>query len=175
MKPQHLAVVERPIARSNLQQSFCGHCRIRKKFEKWIMETRRNVLKGVIGASLVSGTLPTNWVKPVVNSVVLPVHAQTTPIDLLAPTLSIPDMTIDDHGGQPIFPIDLSAYAGNCGGGCTFSQTGLPVGLSIDPNTGIISGVYDADDGDAFEVEVTITNEAGSATDTFLLSFNNQG
>ncbi len=42
------------------------------------METRRKIIKGVIGTGLISGALPQSWMKPVVNAVVLPAHAQTS-------------------------------------------------------------------------------------------------
>ncbi len=53
------------------------------------METRRKIIKGVIGTGLVSGALPNSWMKPVVNTVVLPAHAQTTETTTPAPVATI--------------------------------------------------------------------------------------
>jgi hypothetical protein len=46
--------------------------------------------------------------------------------------------------------------------GATFSAIGLPPGLSIDPGTGQISGV--ASEGGTFQINVIVTNAAGSET-----------
>ncbi|MCW7542154.1 Ig-like domain-containing protein, partial [Aquabacterium sp. A7-Y] len=59
-----------------------------------------------------------------------------------------------------------------------FSATGLPAGLSIDPNTGVISGTLpnNASVQGPFSIEVTVTDQAGESTSTsFSLSANNPG
>ncbi len=44
------------------------------------MKTRRNLLKSVASVGAIGTALPNTWIKPVVNSVVLPAHAQTSPV-----------------------------------------------------------------------------------------------
>lgn len=46
----------------------------------------------------------------------------------------------------------------------TYSATGLPSGLSIDPNTGVISGTLPADASENSPYTVTITADDGEAT-----------
>ncbi|MCW7542160.1 Ig-like domain-containing protein, partial [Aquabacterium sp. A7-Y] len=58
----------------------------------------------------------------------------------------------------------------------TFSATGLPAGLSIDPNTGVISGTLpnNASAQGPFSIEVTVTDQAGKSTSaSFSLTANN--
>ena len=62
------------------------------------------------------------------------------------------------------------------GEGLTFSATGLPPGLMLDPGTGIISGTLDssASQGGPYTVVVTATDPIGaSTTDTFAWVVNN--
>ncbi len=62
------------------------------------------------------------------------------------------------------------------GDNLTFTATGLPPGLSIDNNTGIISGTIDpgASSGGPYTVEVVATDPSGeSATDTFSWTVEN--
>jgi hypothetical protein len=40
--------------------------------------SKRKTLQKIIGVAAVGATTPSSWVKPVVNAVVLPVHAQTS-------------------------------------------------------------------------------------------------
>ncbi len=42
------------------------------------MKSRRNLVKGLFGAGIVSSAMPSAWVKPLVKSVILPAHAQTS-------------------------------------------------------------------------------------------------
>ena len=62
-----------------------------------------------------------------------------------------------------ITPLNLSLNFS--GGGVTFSAEGLPTGLSIDPETGIISGAPVAAGANA--VTVTATNESGAVAANF--------
>ncbi|MCW7542151.1 Ig-like domain-containing protein, partial [Aquabacterium sp. A7-Y] len=60
----------------------------------------------------------------------------------------------------------------------TFSATGLPAGLSIEPSTGVISGTLpnNASAQGPFSIEVTVTDQGGKSTSaSFSLSANNPG
>ena len=80
--------------------------------------------------------------------------------------------------GNPISPLDTTfAFSDPDGDTLSYSATGLPDGLSIDPDTGVISGTPDSDasvggpDGDGvYTVTVTATDTAGEST-TQVVSF----
>ena len=42
------------------------------------MDTKRSALKKMAGLGLVSAAVPNTWVKPMIESVFLPAHAQTS-------------------------------------------------------------------------------------------------
>jgi hypothetical protein len=70
-------------------------------------KARRNLLKGIVagGGALTAGkTLPENWAKPVVESVTLPAHAQTTTD---AGSESLQDLSPFQSGDQPFVHNDL--------------------------------------------------------------------
>lgn len=52
--------------------------------------SRRRFLKTVLGGSLVGGgfVLPTRWIAPIVETVVLPAHAQTSPVTPRPPAIT---------------------------------------------------------------------------------------
>src|SRR5205823_2511087 len=55
--------------------------------------------------------------------------------------------------------VSLSVYANQPDGDpLSYDATGLPNGLSIDPDTGIISGTIDPDEGGKYSVTVTATD-----------------
>jgi hypothetical protein len=67
--------------------------------EDAVLESRRRVLRKIMlsgGAIAGAGFLPDRWMKPVVNSVVVPAHAQTS-----APTTAAPT-TLPVPSTQPI-------------------------------------------------------------------------
>ncbi len=88
-----------------------------------------------------------------------------TPAD---PNSVVPAQVVND--GETITPLDMSQYVADPeGGALTFSATGLPAGLSIDPATGVISGTVAPDastagpNGDGrYPVTVTATDENGA-------------
>ena len=61
--------------------------------QKTAIEKRRNVLKGAIAGAGITAVLPEAWVNPVINTVVVPVHAQTSSITT-APVTSVPVTTV---------------------------------------------------------------------------------
>ena len=61
-------------------------------------ESRRKLLKSIAagsGAVVAGKSLPENWVRPVVDSVVLPAHAQTSPPELTYSCSVVGPATID--------------------------------------------------------------------------------
>ena len=88
-----------------------------------------------------------------------------------------PDQTSTD--GETITPLDMSGNFSDTGDTLTFSASNLPTGLSIDPNTGVISGSIDDSASQSGPFNVTITADDGSGagnatrTDTFLWSVTN--
>ncbi|MGO4399009.1 retention module-containing protein, partial [Achromobacter sp. PAB15] len=88
------------------------------------------------------------------------------------PTLT-PGVTLDDQNsndGQAITPVDISGQFTDVDTGdvLTYSATGLPPGLTIDPATGIITGTLDRSasqggtDG-VYTVTITATDKAGAS------------
>lgn len=59
--------------------------------------------------------------------------------------VTLADMTVGDQAGAgPIIPINAGGVTDSLGRTVTYSASGLPSGLTIDPNTGVISGIHDA-------------------------------
>ena len=54
------------------------------------------------------------------------------------------DMTVSDWAGNFDITINAGGVVDPLGRAIRYSATGLPAGLSIDPDTGVISGIYDA-------------------------------
>ncbi|MEF8833278.1 MAG: putative Ig domain-containing protein, partial [Halofilum sp. (in: g-proteobacteria)] len=92
---------------------------------------------------------------------------------------AIADQSSDD--GETITPVDVSGNFSDvdASDALTFSATGLPPGLSIDPNTGEISGTIDDSASQNGPYNVTITVDDGSGepnatqTDTFEWTVSN--
>ena len=97
-------------------------------------------------------------------------------VENLAPVLSeqIPNQSVND--GDPV-TIDAGTFFEDPDGDdITFSATGLPPGITIDPITGEISGTLSADASmdEPFVVIVTADDgEGGVTTDAFLINVNN--
>ena len=75
--------------------------------------------------------------------------------------------------GETIAPVDISSNFADVDGTLTYAATGLPVGLNLDPTTGIIAGAIDANASDAeddnsgsqdYSVTVTATDDDGAST-----------
>ncbi len=58
--------------------------------EESVSSTRRNIIRSAGGLFVAGAALPTSWTKPVVDSVLLPAHAQTSaPTPALSSTDSV--------------------------------------------------------------------------------------
>lgn len=82
-------------------------------------------------------------------------------------TTAIPDQSNLD---SDVVSVDVSTHLVDPeGDAITFSATGLPAGLSIDVNTGVISGTLGHSDSQTgpFAVTVTATNAGGTVSDSF--------
>ncbi|MCD0496875.1 retention module-containing protein, partial [Achromobacter sp. MY14] len=92
----------------------------------------------------------------------------TNDTPILTPGVTLGDQASDD--GQAITPVDVSKQFSDVDTGdtLTYSATGLPPGLSIDPTTGIISGTLDnsASQGGAqgvYAITITATDKSGTS------------
>jgi hypothetical protein len=124
---------------------------------------------------------------PIKKIVTVVINGVNDAVQALAEGEAISDVT-DAFQGVAISEIDTSLYfidnevdAEDADGGATgagdkliFTALGLPEGLSIDPDTGIISGTPSNNIIGSFEIVVTATDIAGtSANQTFELTVNN--
>ncbi len=101
-------------------------------------------------------------------------------VDDVAPvaTPALPDQAVAD-GASVTLPT-ATGFTDPNGLPLTFTATGLPTGLAIDPATGVISGTLDHDasinaPGGAYTVAVTASDgQGGAATNSFHLTATNQ-
>ena len=93
------------------------------------------------------------------------------------------DMTVSDYyggnrpDGTPGIQINAGGVVDPLGRAIRYSATGLPAGLSIDPNTGVISGVYDSYTTEKFNITIIATpgTSTKSLSKPFVLSIRNDG
>lgn len=83
----------------------------------------------------------------------------------------------DNLGNLPIGPINVGGLTDPKGRTVTYQAIGLPMGLSIDAATGLISGLHDSDGGSDHVVTVTAMAQGSSksVTKTFLLHIDDYG
>ncbi|WP_178130441.1 Ig-like domain-containing protein [Reyranella sp. CPCC 100927] len=93
------------------------------------------------------------------------VNVTVTPVNDV-PVVTSPIATQTGTDGSAIRPLDVSAgFADADGEPLTYTATGLPPGLSLDPVTGVVSGTIDrsASLSGPFTVTVTATDPSGAA------------
>lgn len=79
--------------------------------------TRRKALKAIGVGGVLAGTIPGSWTKPVVKSIVLPAHAQTSGCGPLGPCTSGMNVSILSAvrtGGGDLIVIGDTPVPGNC-------------------------------------------------------------
>ena len=81
--------------------------------------------------------------------------------------------TIQDQVHTEADTVSLNVLASGGNGALTFTATGLPGGLSIDPVTGVISGIIDstASNGSPYLVTITVDDSDVDTTDMATTSF----
>jgi VCBS repeat-containing protein len=97
-----------------------------------------------------------------------------------APVLDTAQPDQSNIDGETITPVDISGNFSDVDASdtLTFTATGLPPGLTLDPDTGVISGTLDIDasTGGPYSVTVTANDGSGTATatqsDTFTWAVN---
>ncbi|MEO0328860.1 MAG: putative Ig domain-containing protein [Pseudomonadota bacterium] len=97
-------------------------------------------------------------------------------VDNTPPVLGVPlpDVAFEDGDGVSINT--STAFSNNDGDVLTFDAAGLPVGLTIDTATGIISGTLDSSASVTGTYSITITaddGQGGEAFDTFVMTVTN--
>jgi Domain of unknown function (DUF4347)/Putative Ig domain/Bacterial Ig domain len=93
-----------------------------------------------------------------------------------APSITTPLVNQTTNDGAPISIATALSFADTNGDPLTFSATGLPLGLSINPTTGVISGTVDhsASVAGPYTVIVTASDGKGGLTpQTFTFGVNN--
>ena len=89
-----------------------------------------------------------------------------------APVFST-DLT-DRTDAEGVTPTGLDANASDADGDTlTYSATGLPGGISIDPSSGVISGTLSSTSSGVHNVILTVSDGTASATDTFTWTVTN--
>ncbi len=143
--------------------------------------SRRKLLKSVAagsGAILAGKSLPDKWASPVVNSVILPAHAQTSPASQTPPTL----YALGDTGpcggivfyilnggltGLEVSPTDLTGVAGEPWGcfGTPTGATGTAIGAGVANTAAILAGCTDS----PIAAEIAFNYSAGGCTSGWYL------
>ena len=130
--------------------------------DKKSSESRRKLLKSIAagsGAIVAGKSLPESWKRPVVDSVMLPAHAQTSPPSPPSPTFScsvVGQASIDVTSGTvagPIFYVVTNTGTGPLTGGnvnVTRSSTNVTFGSNV------IGSIPDPlAPGDSFQISLT--------------------
>jgi Domain of unknown function (DUF4347)/Putative Ig domain/Bacterial Ig domain len=93
-----------------------------------------------------------------------------------APIVAVPLAVVNTNDGAPVAINTATGFSDPNGDPLVFTATGLPAGLSIDPVTGVISGVVDhsASQTGPYTITVKATDTKGVSVDqTFVVNVNN--
>lgn len=123
------------------------------------------------------------WVPKTVSGVTVDTTAKAktvvvTPVDSMPTGPALANVTRGDNTwGGPIVSINAWGAIDSQARTITYTVSGLPTGLNIDANTGIISGIYDALWTEIFNITVTATPAGWSSPliRTFVLTITDQG
>jgi Putative Ig domain len=144
--------------------------------------TRADETVPAVVQPVVETPVATSVAQPTVAAppVVLPVVVDP---DLVVPAGSgwalLPaEITVGDNlGNSPVGPIDAGGLTDTKNRAIVYQATGLPMGLSIDAATGVISGLHDSNGGGIYQVIVTAAAQGSSKslTKTFTLVIQDFG
>lgn len=108
------------------------------------MNSKRNILKTITGLSVSAALIPNSWVKPVISTVILPAHAQTSVASdtVATPVSGVVTFTIDSGvfsffevgAGQTQF--DASEFSGSV----SASDGNIPAGAEVRLNATLNPG-----------------------------------
>ena len=131
--------------------------------EKKSSESRRKLLKSIAagsGAIVAGKSLPESWKRPVVDSVMLPAHAQTSPPSTTFSCSVVGQATINVSGGEVAGPIEYvvtnTGTGPLTGGDWNTSRAGGNTSFNTDGPGGILDPMPDPfNPGENFIVEMT--------------------
>ncbi len=106
---------------------------------------KRKILKTLLGISGISA-LPASWKKPIVDSVALPIHAQTSAIvpPVSSPSINpIDDITANYNGGNPTVVSVTVVRGSNIQRGAAFTYSSAP--STVGDNSPSISDILSID------------------------------
>lgn len=126
-------------------------------------QSRRKVLKSIAlggGAVVATKTLPESWLKPVVKSVLLPAHAQTS---ACASGITASSLQINNQFARFVVIVDVNsgALVASCGG-----EGGTAMACNLSPGDYYVLGDSDGPQSHT----ITITTEYASQTLTYTTS-----
>ena len=81
-------------------------------------------------------------------------------------TTDLTDLTVTEGGAVNLHPQATDAD----GDTLTYAASGLPDGVTIDPNTGVISGTVDQGTAGTYDISVTVSDGVLADTDTFRMT-----
>ena len=136
---------------------------------------RRNLLKALAGTGAAATLAPEQWTKPVLNTILLPAHAQTTSDQEFGGGINnglganSRHEHLLDRFIQPAFAAS-SPVGENFGGGCVlFSTTGSLINILVQQTTG------DIGEGSTTIVDGSFSTQMGSALVSGEISYNSAG
>jgi hypothetical protein len=132
-------------------------------------QARRRLLKSLAlgaGAATTATVVPKEWIKPVVDSVVVPLHAQGSPVLSMTCEIDVQDENFSEGSHLASFPLssdnatdidDIIIEIDPAVAGVSVHLDIVPIGDS--PNDATVEGIDEAD-------QDAVTNDLGQATFT---------